>query len=175
MSDLTHARDGSTIYIDAKGLEDALLELGGGTEAKAEKALKTAVTRTARWASAQLRKKTAKLIRVSARVMKGRVGLYFNDGTARLWFGLWDVDLKRMGARQTSSGVVAGPVSRKGAFIVKSIGGHVFERKGSARLPIVRSPGVPIEKEGREAMESIAKEIEPRILEEFTRAFQFAK
>lgn len=175
MSELSQKGNLGELYINAKGLDDALLELGGGSQEQIDKAMKAAVSRTARWASAQLRKRTAKLIRVSSRVIKGRIGLFFNDGTARLWFGLWAVDLKRMNPRQTASGVVAGPASRKGAFISKDLGGHVYQRTGKSRLPIERVEGHPIEKEGYAALAEVAKEIEPRILLEFERAFHFVK
>lgn len=59
--------------------------------------------------------------------------------------------LKEFGARQTLAGVSAAPWRKRRVFphtfIVQSLGGHVFERTGSARYPIKKlwGPAVPVE------------------------------
>lgn len=61
------------------------------------------------------------------------------------------VSLKEFGARQTQKGVSAAPWGKRRVFphtfIVPSLGGHVFERKGRARFPIRKlwGPAVPAE------------------------------
>lgn len=61
------------------------------------------------------------------------------------------LSLKEFGARQTRRGVSAAPWRQRrvfpGAFVAASIGGHVFSRKGTARLPIGKlwGPAVPRE------------------------------
>lgn len=61
------------------------------------------------------------------------------------------VPLKHFKAYQTKKGVSAAPWRNrklyKSAFIVASLGGHVYWRKGKARLPIERVAGPNIPKE----------------------------
>ena len=61
------------------------------------------------------------------------------------------MSLKEFGARQTDKGVSAAPWDKRRVFphtfIVASLGGHVFERKGSSRLPIRKLWGPSIPKE----------------------------
>lgn len=61
------------------------------------------------------------------------------------------MSLKEFGARQTRKGVSAAPWNRRRVFphtfIVGSLGGHVFERKGKSRLPIRKLWGPAIPKE----------------------------
>lgn len=61
------------------------------------------------------------------------------------------IPLKHFRARQTKRGVTASPwrnrKTYKSAFIVASLGGHVFWRKGSRRLPIERVAGPNVPKE----------------------------
>jgi hypothetical protein len=61
------------------------------------------------------------------------------------------MSLKEFGARQTSKGVSAAPWNKRRVFphtfIVSSLGGHVFERKGASRLPIRKLWGPAIPKE----------------------------
>jgi hypothetical protein len=61
------------------------------------------------------------------------------------------VSLKEFAARQTQKGVSAAPWGKRRVFphtfIVASLGGHVFERKGPARYPIRKlwGPAIPAE------------------------------
>jgi hypothetical protein len=53
----------------------------------------------------------------------------------------------------------------RGAFIVESIGGHVFRRVSKARLPIqkVWGPAVPKEMHTKEAIDAFEKEVRTRL------------
>jgi hypothetical protein len=61
------------------------------------------------------------------------------------------LSLKEFGARQTRKGVSAAPWGKRRVFphtfIIASLGGHVFERKGAARYPIRKlwGPAIPAE------------------------------
>jgi hypothetical protein len=61
------------------------------------------------------------------------------------------VSLKEFAARQTQKGVSAAPWGKRRVFprtfIVASLGGHVFERKGPGRFPIRKlwGPAIPVE------------------------------
>ena len=57
---------------------------------------------------------------------------------AKVWFGLRPVSLKYLNPRQTKDGVKAGPFKVQGGFISKKLGGPVFKRRASDRLPIDR-------------------------------------
>lgn len=61
------------------------------------------------------------------------------------------LSLKEFGARQTGAGVSAAPWGRRRVFahtfIVPALGGHVFERKGKARLPLRKLWGPALPKE----------------------------
>ena len=61
------------------------------------------------------------------------------------------IPLKHFGARQGATGVSAAPWHNrklyKSAFVVGSLGGHAFWRKGKERLPIERIAGPNVPKE----------------------------
>ena len=83
------------------------------------------------------------------------------------------ISLKEFDARQTSKGVSAAPWGKRRVFphtfIVASLGGHVFERKGHQRLPIRKLWGPAIPKEmlkdqSRRAFETtVAAELPSRV------------
>lgn len=83
------------------------------------------------------------------------------------------MSLKEFGARQTSKGVSAAPWGKRRVFphtfIVPSLGGHVFERRGRQRLPIRKLWGPAIPKEmlkdqSRQAFETtVATELPARV------------
>lgn len=76
------------------------------------------------------------------------------------------MSLKEFGARQTAKGVSAAPWGKRRVFphtfIAPSLGGHVFERKGSGRLPIRKlwGPAIPrelVKDRSKEAFETTVK------------------
>ena len=83
------------------------------------------------------------------------------------------IPLKHFKARQTGKGVSASPWNNlhryKSAFIVASLGGHVFWRKGHSRFPIERIAGPNVPKElvkdaTAEAFQSVtAQELPKRV------------
>lgn len=139
------------------------------------KALKIAVNRTAKWAGAQLAKSVGKSVKVQAKIVRGRVKIQLGDGVSRVWIGLDEIQLSRLKPRQTSSGVTAGPIRRKGAFVVKKLGGNVFQRTGKSRLPIEKAPGLPIADEGQKALSEIADQAPDRLVYEMKRALRWRK
>ena len=84
------------------------------------------------------------------------------------------IPLRDYGARQTARGVTFRVNKGKrsllrGAFIVRSIGQHVFTRKGKKRLPIIKrvGPSLPstfIRKEVVRAMRGKVREVYPRLI-----------
>ena len=160
------------ITIEARGLSDFVHELGADIKS-AEPAMRIAVVKTSRWAGNEARRRVARRTKVSGRVLKGRMVVDVSGEFGRVWVGLKPVDAKRLNPRQTGSGVTAGPARYPGAFIARSLNGHVFERVGSARLPIRKVAPWEIEDEGAAAFVEVAAMIEDRLMKEFERAWNW--
>jgi hypothetical protein len=88
------------------------------------------------------------------------------------------ISLKEFGARQTSKGVSAAPWNKRRVFahtfIIPSLGGHVFERRGHDRLPIRKlwGPAIPkemVKDQSKKAFETtVASDLPSRIEHEVT-------
>lgn len=107
-------------------------------------ALRTAVRQTGQWANREGARGIAKATNVPLNVLRKGLRIKFQYqsvkgfSTARLWYGLNDVSLKYLGARQQKKGVRSRGVTYKGGFVSSAIDGHAFQRVGDARLPIKR-------------------------------------
>lgn len=127
--------------------------LGHGDFSKAEhllglipeqvtKAVRTATTKAMRWAEREGAKRLATVSQLSVRQLreatryKARVRNREGQIRGQVWFGLNDVAVKWAGATQTPTGVSSRAGQFPQAFIVDKLGGHVFRRKGAAKLPI---------------------------------------
>jgi hypothetical protein len=110
------------------------------SEDDVKKAANKAARKAAQWAtkegSAALsgittipRRELMEAVRFRMRPMRG-------GGGSAAWFGLNDVSAKHEGAQQTESGVSTRVANYPSAFVVHKLGGHVFKRRGAARLPI---------------------------------------
>lgn len=149
----------------------------GATEKEIQAALKRAVSRTTRWASKEAPRRVAKVVKVTAKIIKGRTRfsiLMDRDGYGRVWVGLKPIKLGKLNPRQTRSGVTAGPAKIPGAFIATMKNGHVgvFRRRGKTRLKIDEQD-YPIDEEGRDAVESLGDELGARTLKEFERELRW--
>lgn len=85
------------------------------------------------------------------------------------------MSLKEFDAKQTAEGVVASPWGRRRvfrhAFILRKLGGHVFIRKGKARLPIKKLYGPVLANEmvrdkSLQEFNAVAKELPARLRHE---------
>lgn len=162
------------VSVNLIGLKDAIAIFNAMPQ-QAEQALKKATVKVAKWASNESARRVAKATKITARVVKNRVRMYIHNDFARVFVGLDPIAMKYLGPTQTPGGVRAGRYYRPHAFISEKLGGHVYERVGKARLPIKKST-VDLEGQGaRQAILSIAKEIEPRLLKEFERNLSFSK
>lgn len=107
-------------------------------------AIRTATRQAGQWANREGARKLAKETKVPLKNLRKGLRLKFQYqsvkgfATARLWYGLNDVSLKYLGAKQQKKGVRASGETIKGGFIAPTIGGHAFKRAGKERLPIVR-------------------------------------
>lgn len=115
-------------------------------------ALRTAVRQTGQWANREGARGLAKAVGVPLRTLRQGLRIKFSYqsvkgfSTARLWYGLNDVSLKYLGARQGKKGVRARGTLYDGAFVSSALGGHAFQRVGDARLPLRRIDYTIVEK-----------------------------
>lgn len=131
------------LRVDAEGLQRAARDLGV-TDVLVRQAMRSAVSKMARWARTRSARELGKGLAVPQKVLRPRVKVRRLRRTASrmesaVWYGLNPVALIRLGARQTKVGVSArGGRSTAGAFIAQARGGRqqVFKRKGRERLPI---------------------------------------
>lgn len=106
-------------------------------------ALRQAKTATAGWANTAAAKELSRHLKLPYSVLRRRVKVkrrIFASGsehdTATVWFGVNAVDLKYLKPVQTPTGVTTSVKTVDGGFINPGIRGHVFKRRGVARLPI---------------------------------------
>ena len=135
-------------------------------------ALRNAVRQTGQWANREGSRGLAKSANVPLNVLRKGLRVKFQYqsvkgfATARLWYGLNDISLKYLGARQQKKGVRARKTTYKGAFVSGPLGGHTFERVGKARLPI-RQIGHDIKDRGFEYLKKFETEVAEKFVEFF--------
>lgn len=135
---------GLSIEIDGRGIQ-SLVDVFGATEDQVNAAMRSTYSRMGRWLRTRaLRGLTGKLA-IQQKILRGRVKAFrFQGGAgskgegAKVWFGLRDVSLMRLNAREAAGGVKAsGGRFIKGAFIARFQGRmQVLKREGKGRLPI---------------------------------------
>lgn len=135
-------------------------------------ALKTAVRQAGQWANREGARRLAKEANVPLKTLRQGLRLKFQYqsvkgfSTARLWYGLNDISLKYLGARQSGKGVRARGKTIPGAFIAPTIKSHVFKRAGKERLPIVRQEHKIADK-GMEFLKKFEAEVAAKFVEFF--------
>jgi len=154
------------IGTDFSGAANAL----GLTEADVKKAVKAAATKAAKWAQKQGTAVLSGLTTIPQRELmeslRTRMKPTKKNSGAVAWFGLNDVSAKHEGARQTANGVVSNTSDYPSAFIVPKLGGHVFKRRGAARLPIDKMTH-NILGQMEAALAKISDQADPIFLQEF--------
>lgn len=130
------------LKIDADGLGQVAKDLAG-TPQQVERALRSTLGKMAAWLRVRSIRGLSANLHITQKVVRRRLKTLRVQKTAdgqsvRVWYGLDDIAMIYLGARQNSSGVKAGTRSVKSAFIAngKNGGKQVFKRKGSDRLPI---------------------------------------
>jgi hypothetical protein len=136
-------------------------------------ALRTAVRQTGQWANREGARGIAKAANVPLNVLRKGLRIKFQYQSfkgayseARLWYGLNDVSLKFLGARQQKKGVRARGNTYKSGFISSQLGGHAFQRVGNARLPIKRIE-LPIAEKGNAFLADFEKRVADKFVESF--------
>lgn len=125
--------------IRAEGIQAIVNELEP-TEKQAQAALRRTLSRMAKWLQTRTARGLSKELEMPQRIIRRRLKKSSIVKTSagfsiRLFYGLNDVALIHLGARQTKRGVSAGKRRVDGAFISKTKH-QVFKRVGKARLPI---------------------------------------
>ena len=137
-------------------------------------ALRVAVRQTGQWANREGARGLAKAVNVPLNVLRKGLRIKFKYqsvkgfATARLWYGLNDIAVKYLGAKQTKKGVRARGQTYSGGFISSPMGGNAFQRVGSGRLPLRR-----IEFTIEDKASSFLSEFEKGVADKFI-AFFFA-
>jgi hypothetical protein len=123
--------------INAQGIEAVIAELEP-TEKQAKAALGRALNKMAKWIQTRTVKGLSHELQIMQKIIRRRMRKTTiqktNTGwTINLWYGLNEISLIHLNARETKRGVTAGKHKRDSAFIAK---GQVFKRIGKGRLPI---------------------------------------
>lgn len=100
-----------------------------------QEALRDAAGDTLRAINAEFGAIVASHLKLDASIFRNRIKLAYSyqSGAGRVWFGINDITLRRLGepyggAKQEVGGVRAGPVFRERAFIVPKLNDHIFAR-----------------------------------------------
>lgn len=128
-----------------------------GSQKVLDEAGKKAITKTVNWiretALVDIEQKT----KVPAAFLSSRVKTYPDNNKA--WFGVYRINLIKMGAKQVSGGVQVGSIFLPGAFIAKLRDGAsagIYMRKGKAKFPVI---GLTKKKIAPEVQQVINKDI----------------
>lgn len=136
----------SGLRVDVKGETElnALANQFGATEAQVQAAMRSTYGKMARWLRSASVIGLSRKLHIQQSVLRSRLRTYrmqggiSGGGEAKVWYGLRDIPLIRLKARETSAGVVAGSgIFVEGAFIAKLFGRlQVLKRAGKSRLPL---------------------------------------
>lgn len=141
------------LNISEQGIAQIVDELGA-TQNQCAKALVSTLSKMARWLQTRTTKGLSAELQIKQKIIRRRLKKTSIVSTAngyaiKLWYGLNDISLIHLGARETKKGVTAGKHKVSGAFIAK---GQVFKRTGKARLPIEKQV-VIIQKQANDYLE----------------------
>lgn len=106
------------LKIDGDRLEMIASDFAG-TEKQIDAACRRAVSKLSRHLKTVTLRGVSQITGIKQSVLRKRLFISFGGGrkTARLWFGLYAVPLREMNPKQTKTGVRAGKLERRHAFI----------------------------------------------------------
>jgi len=162
----------TALYIDSKDLDAAVAKLKIPPDQQ-RRVMRSAVTKTARWAATRFRGKLGKGLGISGTVINSRMVVDIKSaeyGHARVWLGLKPIGLHRLNPRETASGVTTDVVSVYGAFIALDPR-IVFKRQGRTRLKIDKQT-LPIEDRAAPIIADIFRQVEAKLAGNFERAYE---
>ncbi|RZG78353.1 hypothetical protein EXE10_18205 [Acinetobacter sp. WCHAc060033] len=126
-----------SLDIRAQGIDAIVAELEP-TEKQFNAVLSRTLNKMAKWVQTRTAKGLSAELQVMQKIVRRRMRKTTikktNTGwSLNLWYGLNDISLIHLNARETKRGVTAGKYKLDGAFIAK---GQVFKRVGKGRLPL---------------------------------------
>lgn len=130
-------------------------------------ASRRAIAYATKWANDMILGQMPELTGVRARIIAGRVHLEIREQSGKVWFGFNPISAGRLDPQQTSSGVTADGFQFPGAFVVDSLEGNVFKRRGRGRLPIDKQEVTIAEK-----AEIEVRQIASHVGEQFMKSFK---
>ena len=125
--------------LELQGIQAIVDELEP-TAKQADAALKRTLNRMAKWLQTRTARGLSQELQMPQRIIRRRmkkstITKDSNGYVIRLFYGLNEVDLIHLNAKQTRKGVTAGKYQVDGAFISNKKN-QVFKRMGKKRLPI---------------------------------------
>ncbi|GAB6178594.1 hypothetical protein JCM16814_34850 [Desulfobaculum senezii] len=151
---------------------DRIARLFAADQKQIEAAMRRAVNKLGRWVRSTALTEGARDSGVQRKVLADRVRLTLgkNKRGVQVWFGLWPVPLRLLKPKQTATGVSAGPVDRRHAFIVTGRDGKrdVFRRSGDSAYPIFKQYH-SVDDEIRRVLEV---DVFPRLDAQFSKFFE---
>ncbi|SKA70828.1 hypothetical protein [Desulfobaculum bizertense] len=127
------------LFLDGPERECERLALEfAATEKQIQAASRRAVSKLGRWMRSAILRESSRDTGMPRKALKGRLKMSEDRVAAstRVWVGRNAIPLSALNPRQTRSGVTAGPVQRRHAFMLPGRRGPVFKREGRSRLPI---------------------------------------
>lgn len=131
----------ATVYLDTNLSElERIAQDLAATQSQVAAAARRAVGKLARWIKSVSLREASRDTGIKRSVLKNRLfmGVHGSQYTARVWYGLNAIPLSALNPKQTATGVSAGPVQRRHAFIVERGGGKQVYRRvhKDQRLPL---------------------------------------
>lgn len=162
----------STIYLHTNTVEvERIARQFAASQKQVEKAARRAVRKLARWVESTSLREASRDTGIKRKLLKHRLIMCIrgNQLTARVWYGLNSIPLSALEPEQTRTGVTAGPVERRHAFIVEKNGGQVYRRVSrNQRFPIA----VQFENIAAEFRRILLTDINPRFQKIFSKYFE---
>ena len=129
------------LYLDTnQGELERIAQAFAATQKQVGAAARRAVSKLGRWVKSASMREVSRDTGVPRKVLKRRLLMSISGTrhTARVWYGLNAIPLSALSPRQTATGVTAGPVSRRHAFIVERGGTKAVYRRvhKDQRLPL---------------------------------------
>jgi hypothetical protein len=173
-----------SLYIEGGDLDRFAQMLVAAGE-KAPVVIQRAVTRTGTMAKTRVVRALAAQVGLTQKRVRVEVVGHAGDQSYTIYSVGNEIPLKEFGARETMAGVSAAPFNQRrifpGSFMkggrfpnrvpAAKLNGHVFERAGSRRLPIVKVPSgvvIPeqmVQGESLDAFETTVETVLPRRIE----------
>ncbi|MBU1001920.1 MAG: phage tail protein [Proteobacteria bacterium] len=163
----------ASVYLQTNTLDvERIAQQFAATKTQVEKAARRAVRKLVRWVQSSSLREASRDTGIKRKILAHRLRMSMTGGqfTARVWYGLNAIPLSALEPKQTATGVTAGPVERRHAFIVHhGAKGQVYRRvHRDQRLPLA----VQYENIADEFRRVLLTDINPRFERMFSKYFE---